>query len=129
MSNGTRLMLVDDDPVESMALERALRRISGDHAFEHVEDPLTASDRLEAFAPEVVLVDMSMPACSGVDVVKALRATARGATVRIHGYSNSVSPHDRDAVLAAGADGYRTKPNTFGDMQQFLRELLDVDDS
>jgi CheY-like chemotaxis protein len=98
--------------VEDNADNRLLvRAIIGD-AYDVREFP-SGGEALEAFAraaPDVVLLDISLPGLSGLEVLARLRADARLARVPVVALTAHAMDGDRQRYLAAGFDGYVSKP-------------------
>ncbi|OWY39599.1 response regulator [Xenophilus sp. AP218F] len=59
-----------------------------------------------------VLLDISMPGMSGLDVCKAIRADARLQGVRLVAYTAHALSDEKDAIMQAGFDAMLTKPLT-----------------
>ena len=57
---------------------------------------------------DVILMDMSMPGVNGCDAARALRA--QGCATPIVAMTANASDADRDACMAAGMDGFLSKP-------------------
>ena len=70
--------------------------------------------------PDLVLLDMNLPDVAGDDVLKHLRADPNTASLPIVILSADASPHQIDRLMAAGADGYLTKPIAVSDILQLL---------
>lgn len=101
----SRVLLIEDDPaVRGVAL--ALRRQNHDVAATATGEE--GMDRLRAFRPDIVVLDLMLPGMTGLDVCRGIRAvdqtlpiimaTARGEEV------------DIVVGLEAGADDYVVKP-------------------
>jgi DNA-binding response OmpR family regulator len=60
--------------------------------------------------PDVVITDVNMPGMGGVAMVKALRADARTADLRIIMLTSEASVESETEGLSAGADDYLLKP-------------------
>jgi signal transduction histidine kinase len=71
--------------------------------------------------PDLVLLDVSMPGMSGIEVCKTLKADPQTAAIPVIFVTARVQQNDRKVGLAAGADAYLTKP--FSPIQ--LIELVD----
>src|SRR5687767_5778199 len=71
MASKERILVVDDEP----NAREALRTILVEEHYEVAEasDGQEALDRLEAFAPDVVLADIRMPKMDGITLVKKAR--------------------------------------------------------
>lgn len=115
-----RLLVVDDDP----AIRRGLRRALGLSGFavEAVDDGEAALGLLADGGVDAVVLDVSMPGMSGVDVVRRLRR--RGDEVPVLMLSALDAVDDRIAGLAAGADDYVVKPFSAAELELRLRALL-----
>lgn len=103
-------ILVVDDISSNRLLPAAILRKLG-HAV------LEAASGAEALAladaqPSVshVLLDISMPGMSGIEVCQALRARAGGASLRIVAYTAHAFDHEHDEIRAAGFDMILVKP-------------------
>lgn len=71
LQRSTRVLLVEDEPLTAEVFARALTRAG--HVVEVAADGLQAIRRLRDNRPSVVVLDMSLPALSGADVVRQLR--------------------------------------------------------
>jgi DNA-binding NarL/FixJ family response regulator len=102
-----RVLLVDDHPVVRAGLRLVLEE--GGHIVVVGETATgRAAIRLAALlVPDVVVVDLSLPDISGLDVTRAIRASQPGIRLLI------VTLHEEEeyvlGVLEAGADGYLLK--------------------
>lgn len=75
--------------------------------------------------PDLILLDIQLPGMNGYDVARALRGMAELDTVPIVAVTSYAMVGDREAVLAAGCNGYIEKPinpETFLDeVESFIR--------
>lgn len=71
----SRVLLVEDEPLTAEVFARALSRDG--HVVEVARDGLQALRRLRERAPSAIVLDMSLPALSGADVVRELRAMGK----------------------------------------------------
>ena len=117
---GSQVLLVDDDAGVLRAIERALVI----HGFE-VQTSSDGSDALRllaARAPDVVVLDVSMPHVDGLEVCRRLRAAGDPTPVLM--LTARVAVGDRVAGLDAGADDYLVKPFALEELLARLRALL-----
>ncbi|NUR25365.1 MAG: response regulator transcription factor [Catenulispora sp.] len=115
-----RLLVVDDDPAVLRGLRRALG-LSG-FAVETAAEGESALAVLAQGGVDAVVLDVSMPGLSGVEVVRRLRR--RGDDVPVLMLSALDDVADRIAGLAAGADDYVVKPFSTAELELRLRALL-----
>ena len=65
---------------------------------------------VEAFAPQVILCDIAMPAEDGYAFIRKLRSNERGSQTPVAALTALASEADRRQVLAAGFQLHLTKP-------------------
>ena len=105
-----RLLLADDNPVNAKLARMLLERAG--HKVDAVPDGLSAVKALEAHAYDLVLLDLQMPVMGGLEATARIRAMpdpARAGTPIVAVTANAMRG-DRELCLAAGMDGYLTKP-------------------
>jgi signal transduction histidine kinase/ActR/RegA family two-component response regulator len=112
-----RILIVDDnvDAAESLAL---LLRLSG-HEVRLAHNGPEALQEVEAFQPEVVLLDIGLPGMSGYEVARSLRqhsASRQVMLIAVTGYGQE----DRRRSEEAGFDHHLTKPVDPEGLQRLL---------
>ena len=108
----TRLLAVDDDPINRLLLTHCLAN-NPDFEFVTVESGQEVLDRLnrgERF--DVLLVDWMMPEMSGYELILTVRASEQFNDIRIMMLTAKVEMEDVAQALAAGAGEYLMKPFT-----------------
>ena len=117
-----RIYIVEDHPVFREGL---VQIISGEKDLSVCGEAGDADHALEAIArlkPDLVLVDITLPGKSGLELIKELRS--RDSKVRIL----VVSMHDEalyaDRVLRAGGDGYIMKQEDPEEIVHAIRDVL-----
>ncbi len=91
-----------------------------------VREYASGAEALAAFAaepPDLVLLDISLPGMDGTAVLARLRADARLRRVPVVAFTAYARDGDRARYLAAGFDGYVSKPIV--DETHLLRTLAD----
>jgi DNA-binding response OmpR family regulator len=73
-------------------------------------DGETALALADAFAPDLVLLDVAMPGLDGLEVCRELRKSPRPSTPTIVMLTAATQEEDIARGFAAGADEYLTKP-------------------
>jgi two-component system response regulator MprA len=117
---GDRILIVDDEPAVREALQRSL-------AFEGYEtevavDGIDALTRAEAYAPDLIVLDIQMPRMDGLTAARRLRAS--GSTTPILMLTARDTVGDRVTGLDAGADDYLVKPFELDELFARVRALL-----
>ena len=114
-----RLLIVEDDAAVRRMLERSL----GAEGFEiaGAGDGGTALALAERTAPDLVVLDVSMPGLSGFEVCRLLRAGGLTGGVLMLTARDSIA--DRVRGLESGADDYVVKPFAIAEVVARLRAL------
>jgi CheY-like chemotaxis protein len=110
-----RVLIVDDDEYFAASLEAALSEDRRVEVVESVRDGAQAVARCAEIQPDVVAMDIHMPAMDGVEATRRIREQERSTSVIL--ISGSMFTDARDLAYEAGACGYLTKA-------QCARELL-----
>jgi CheY-like chemotaxis protein/HPt (histidine-containing phosphotransfer) domain-containing protein len=105
-----RVLLVEDDPVIRFVAQRYLEEVG--HSVRTVESGQAAVEAAAAESFDVALMDLNMPAMTGLEATAAIRAYEQGTGKRlpILALTALAMPADRERCLAAGCDGYISKP-------------------
>ena len=87
-------------------------------------DGQAAVDAARAHLPTLAVLDVSMPALSGIDVCRMLRADPATAGMLIIMLTARVQEHDVEGGFGAGADDYVTKPFSPRELVSRIQALL-----
>ncbi len=79
-----------------------------------------AVDLAVAHSPALVLMDVQLPGIDGVEALVRLREDERTASIPVLALTAQAMQGDRERFLAAGFDGYISKPI---DVAEFLRTV------
>jgi two-component system, OmpR family, response regulator MprA len=115
-----RILVADDEPAVRVALRRALTLDGYEVAL--AEDGEEALDAVRREQPELVVLDILMPAVDGVAVCRRLRRDGDRTPILMLTARDAVS--DRVAGLDAGADDYLVKPFALEELLARVRALL-----
>lgn len=75
--------------------------------------------------PDLVLMDVHMPATDGLTAIRMLKGDERTATIPVIAVTALAMEGDRERVLASGCDGYASKPIRYKDLLRQIRGLLE----
>ncbi len=83
-----------------------------------------ALSRVEAFVPDLLILDLMLPGLSGIEICAALRANARTSAMPIIILTARAEEAERIHGLDVGADDYVTKPFSPNELVARVRALL-----
>ena len=103
-----RVLIVEDnaDARESLQL---LLQLAG-HEVETAPDGPTGLQKLEAFRPDVALIDLGLPGIDGYDLVRRVRGLPEAQATRFIALTGYGQAEDRRRALEAGFHVHLTKP-------------------
>jgi DNA-binding LytR/AlgR family response regulator len=101
-----KTLIVDDEPIARQVLREELELIPGVEVMGEADNGAKALDQIARHRPDLVLLDLQMPAMSGFEVVSGIRRGSHMPVIVI------VTAYDSYAVKAfeAGAIDYLLKP-------------------
>jgi CheY-like chemotaxis protein len=111
-----RVLIVDDRETDSFLLMQLLQVMG--HIVDMAQNGREALEKLDHFAPHLIICDIVMPEMNGYELAYQLRGRAqRPKLVALTGYSE---PGDREQAKACGFDEYLVKPVEIKTLQQLL---------
>lgn len=119
MSEPQRILVVDDEPQITRVLRAGLT--SAGYAVRASSDGEAALEVFRDWAPALVVTDLSMPALTGLELCRRLRAQS---AVPIIVLSVKQEENTKIEALDAGADDYVTKPFGMDELLARIRAAL-----
>ena len=101
-----KIALIEDND-DNRAVVVAL--LEDDFEIDEYEDGFSALEGMPSKEPELILIDIAMPGLDGKEVLKRLKEGPLADTPTIALTAHAMDG-DRDTFLAAGFDGYMSKP-------------------
>ena len=103
-----KVLLVEDNELNRDMLSRRLER----KGFEVVlaVDGIQGVALARSEAPDLILMDMSLPVLDGWEATRQLKKTAETRAIPIIALTAHAMAGDREKALEAGCDDYDTKP-------------------
>lgn len=117
-----KILLVEDNELNRDMLSRRLIRKGYDVVIAIDGAQGLALARSEA--PDLILMDMSLPVISGWDITKTLKADAQTVSIPIIALTAHAMSTDRDHAIQAGCDDYDTKPIELSRLLEKIETLL-----
>lgn len=103
-----RVLIVDDDP--HIAQYHAVILQQADMITQCITDPPQVLDALQNFRPDMVLMDMYMPCCTGHDIARMIRQMPEYISLPIVFLSSETDQQKQFSALRTGAEDFLTKP-------------------
>lgn len=130
-NNDAVILLVEDDRVDIMTVQRALKKID-------ITNPLiVARTGVEALgmlrgdgfpriepAPSLVLLDLNLPRMGGIEFLRELRADPVLKNLPVIVLTSSNEPGDRAAAFEYEVNDYIVKPHTFDEFSDAMSMIL-----
>jgi len=88
------------------------------------EDGLIGVDLARTKAPDLILMDMSLPGMDGWEASRQLKGDAATKGIPIIALTAHAMAEDRDKALAAGCDEFETKPDDLTSLLAKMEALL-----
>ena len=104
-----RILVVEDNSINLLIVNRLLTKRG--HTVLEAESALPGLDRLEKERPDLVLMDLQLPDMGGLEALTHIRAMSGAlADTPVIAVTAHALAGDRERFLAAGMDGYLSKP-------------------
>ena len=117
-----RILVIDDTPANLVLVEKLLAAVGHE-----VRSAGTATAGVAVAAgdlPDLVLMDLGLPDMDGTQALGVLRGNPRTSHLRVVAFTAFAMPADRERALAAGFDGYLSKPISFATFAADVAGLL-----
>ncbi len=118
----SKLLLVEDNEMNRDMLSRRLQRrgyeviiaVDGDEGVKIAQSE----------APDLILMDMSLPVLDGWEATQQLKAAPKTQSIPILCLTAHAMSGDREKAIEAGCDDYDTKPIEFSRLLEKIHALL-----
>jgi two-component system, cell cycle response regulator DivK len=120
---GEQILVVEDNE-KNMKLVRDVLLATGYRTLEAATGG-QAVELAAKHAPDLVLMDIQLPDVDGVHVLRQLRADQRTAPIPVLAVTAQAMHGDRERFLAAGFDGYVSKPLNIRELVGKVRQHCD----
>lgn len=117
-----KLLLVEDNELNRDMLSRRLARRGYEVVF--AQDGQAAVDAAAKLAPDLILMDMSLPVIDGWEATRRIKADQGLRTIPVIALTAHAMQGDANRALAAGCDEFETKPVEFERLLAKIEQLL-----
>ncbi len=120
------ILLVEDNAVNEVLATRVLERRG--HQVSVARNGRAALEALEKQVPDLVLMDIQMPEMDGFEATAAIRRgeVETGKHIPIIAMTAHAMSGDKERCLAAGMDGYVSKPIRADDLFSVVEQVLSI---
>ncbi len=116
-----KVLIIEDDTDVAKIL--ALRFKSAGFEFSHVVDGVNAIKEAQHFKPDVIILDMMLPAGGGLGVLKNLRMSTNTSLIPIIVYTGMDNEERKKEMEALGVEAYIQKPY---DPQKIVEKAIEL---
>jgi len=118
------LILIVEDNEKNLKLVRDVLQFKGYQTVEAGtgEDGVRLAKERH---PALVLMDIQLPGMDGITALGRLRADPTTRAIPVIAVTASAMTHDRQKIMAAGFDGYQSKPIRVKEFLEAVRAMLD----
>jgi DNA-binding response OmpR family regulator len=121
---GKKILIVEDENLQLTALARRLK--SAGFEIAAARDGMTAISTARKEQPDLILLDLGLPAGDGFVVLDRLQMLVNTNTIPIIVLSSRNPKGNREAAVKAGAIAYYQKPVDFEALLKAIHEALGI---
>jgi DNA-binding response OmpR family regulator len=129
-----KILLAEDNSGDVFLVRRALQKHRIEFDLKLVEDGEAAMEYFNSFdscrdaseCPDLIMLDLNLPRCSGAEVLEKIRSSQVCRHVPVIILTSSDSPHDRTKASSLGAVRYFCKPTHLAGFMMLGKVVEDV---
>ena len=121
---GPKRVVIADDDADIRVLIAIAARKAGLVVVAEESDGVAALDAVRRVQPDLAILDVSMPAMTGIEVCRTVRGDTSLDSVRLVLLSAGADDRARGIGLASGADHYLIKPFSPKALAATLAEMM-----
>ena len=118
------IVVADDNPASRELMREVLE--SGGYRVVEAADGNEALEKTLEVRPDLVVLDIELPAMGGFEVLQAIRRHSELSWLPVVAVTARAMEGDLERGVAAGFDAYITKPIAIGAARARIRELLEA---
>ena len=122
MENKKRIVIAEDHTIVREGLKSLIESLPDFEVVGEAEDGKQAIEYAENLAPDLILMDLSMPKTDGITAIKEIKRRCAGIKIL------ALTVHKTEGyvrmALEAGADGYILKDATYQELEMAINNIL-----
>jgi two-component system cell cycle response regulator DivK len=117
-----RILIVEDNRDSRELVAKVLKA----HGYEILEahDGAEALETIRREKPDLILMDISLPKIDGYEATRCLKNDPELQTIPVIALTAHAMKGDREKALAAGCDGYITKPINVRELPEQIQRFF-----
>jgi CheY-like chemotaxis protein len=121
------ILYIDDDLEDREIFQEAIAEIGPEYVCNVVTDGMQGMSALEDLVvmPDFIFVDVNMPVMNGKQFLEKVKTTPRLRNIPVIMYSTTSYTQERIEYFRLGAKAVLIKPNTFRDICDLLKSVID----
>jgi CheY-like chemotaxis protein len=127
------ILHVEDDAVDAMVIERALKKIELNYVLYQAKNGIDALDMLRGLngkekiqpVPKIILLDLNMPKMNGIEFLKELRVDRNLRSISVFVMTTSKDERDLADAYELNVAGYLIKPISLENYTNIVSTLND----
>ena len=125
------VMVADDEPSDNLLLALAAQDAQVEMNFTFAEDGEELLELLidrvaSGNPPDVVVLDIRMPRCNGLEALEAISVSASLRQIPVVMFTTSRRMADMELGLSLGATRFEVKPSSYPELVAFANDLAAV---
>lgn len=125
------VLVADDEPADNLLLALAAKDAHVDMTFTFAEDGeellrVLAERVTEGNAPDVVVLDIRMPRCTGLEAMEVISASEVLRRIPVVMFTTSRRSVDMERGLSLGVTRFEIKPSSYPELVAFANQLASV---
>jgi CheY-like chemotaxis protein len=127
MNKSLNILLLEDDAIEVMKFNRALKKLELTHKIIEANNGEEALNilHIKEIIPDIILLDLNMPKLNGIEFLTILKNDAVLQYIPAIILSTSSNHQDMLECYKLGIAGYILKPLKYDDYVDRIKRLLD----
>ena len=116
-------VLIVDDVFDNISIAEAVLLFNRAEV-KHAVNGREGLDMIEAYKPNLILLDLSMPVMNGWEMHEALRKSPDTTSIPVIALTAHAMQGDKEKVMEAGFDGYIAKPFSVTTLVDDIKNIL-----
>lgn len=119
-----RILVVEDDLLNRMFYHEVLESRGYDVTL--VADGALVLDEVKRISPDLITMDIQLPHISGLRLIRKLRENEATRSIPVIAITAFAGRGEQEKAMAAGANGYLSKPVTVDRLSNSIRQALET---